>query len=107
MKKRGAENRPPFLIQYNSGLFLLNKRDKPKQYYGTNNCCYKRSYNRTTPTDSQPAKNIAAQETAYDTNQQIDPKTKTATLHDLASQIAGQATNKNWKNNTHNKTIKD
>ena len=83
-------------------LSLLEKRYNPKQYNSTDNCCYKRADNGSAPTYSNPAKNITAQETAYNTYQQIDSETKTATLHNLASQKTSQATNKNRNNKTHN-----
>ena len=72
-------------------LSLLEKRYNPKQYYSADNCCNKRADNGTAPAYSNPAKNITAQETAYDTYKQIDPETKTATLHNLASQETCQA----------------
>ena len=83
-------------------LSLLEKRYNPKQYNSTDNCCYKRADNGSAPANANPTQDITAQKTTYYTNQQIDPETKTATLHNLASQKTSQATDKNRNNKTHN-----
>ncbi len=82
-------------------LFLRKKRNNPKQQNSTDDCGNNMSNDGCPPVDSNPRKHIAADETANDTDKQIDNKTKSGDFHDLAGYESGKDSNDNTNNYTH------
>ncbi len=86
-------------------LFLLEEGYYPKK----NDCADDGGHNLTensgTPVDSKPTKDVATDETAEDTDDDVDEQSVAITLENLASKPTGKGTEKNRDKNTHNGTV--
>ena len=82
-----------FLFHERSLLFL-EKRDYPEQDHCTENGC-EQSPEPAAPMNAEPTQNATADDTAGNTDQEVNPKAETTALHDLAGQKTSQAAYQN------------
>lgn len=82
-------------------LFLLDKRDNPEEDDGTDYGGDNLAHKGTAPVDTKPAKNVAADKAANDTDEEVNPEAEAGTFHDFACQETGQRTDENCNNDTH------
>ena len=83
-------------------LFLLDKGDDPEEDNGADDGSDNLAYEGATPVDAESAQHVSADETADDTNEEVNPKAEAGTFHDFACQKARQRTDENCDDNTHN-----
>ena len=83
-------------------LFLLDKRNDPEEDDGADNGGDNLAHKGAAPVDSEPAEDVAANEAADDSDEEVNPETKAGPFHNLACQKTGQCTDKNRDDDTHN-----
>lgn len=83
-------------------LLFLDKGNDPEEDNGADNGGDDLAYKGSTPVDTKPTQDIAADKTADNTNQKVNPEAEAGTLHDFTCQETGKCTDENCNDNTHN-----
>ena len=83
-------------------LSFLYQGDDPKEDDSADDGGDNLTHYGSAPVDAEPAEDVAADETANDTDKEINPEAEAGTFHDFACQKTCQCTDENCDDNTHN-----